>query len=308
MSSRALRRAAERKAQKLAATTLKTANIEAPANKTLTATATAGDGHQPPSFDWLDKDLFTEPASNDQISDARLTANRANSQLSTGPRTPEGKAKSSMNAVKTGLTGRTVLLPSDDTLVYQQHLDRLLAHLSPATDTEKSLVQTIADTEWRLLRIAPLEASIYAIARLELADQFPNESDPANREALILGKIFMSYRKDLSNLALQERRLRNQRKADMAELQQLQEARAEKIREHARWRRAEELRLVQIVIRCAQQNVEFDPANFGFDFSLEEYSHYDLLNNAQYELTKECLDRDEVLADYRATRKEPEAA
>jgi hypothetical protein len=32
---------------------------------------------------------------------------RANSQHSTGPRSDEGKAKSSLNAIKTGLTGRT---------------------------------------------------------------------------------------------------------------------------------------------------------------------------------------------------------
>src|SRR5579863_5462974 len=46
---------------------------------------------------------------------SRLTlANRQNSLLSTGPKTPEGKAASSRNALKTGLTGRTVLLPGDD--------------------------------------------------------------------------------------------------------------------------------------------------------------------------------------------------
>ena len=38
------------------------------------------------------------------VKDARLTANQANAQLSTGPKTPEGKAKSCLNAVKTGLT------------------------------------------------------------------------------------------------------------------------------------------------------------------------------------------------------------
>ncbi|MBV9938821.1 MAG: hypothetical protein JO150_09975 [Acidobacteriaceae bacterium] len=43
------------------------------------------------------------------VSERRLAANRANAQWSTGPQTPEGKAKSSLNAVKTGLTGRTVL-------------------------------------------------------------------------------------------------------------------------------------------------------------------------------------------------------
>jgi hypothetical protein len=38
------------------------------------------------------------------ISTSQLAASRANSQLSTGAKTPEGKAKSCLNAVKTGLT------------------------------------------------------------------------------------------------------------------------------------------------------------------------------------------------------------
>ena len=46
------------------------------------------------------------------LSERRLAVNRANAQLSAGPRTPEGKAKSSLNAVKTGLCGRTVLWPT----------------------------------------------------------------------------------------------------------------------------------------------------------------------------------------------------
>jgi len=100
------------------------------------------------------------------------------------PTSPEGKAKSSLNAVKTGLTGRTVLLCTDNAAVYQQHLDRLITQYQPATHQEKALVQAIGDTEWRLLRIAPLEAGIYAIGRRELADQFADEQDATNREAL----------------------------------------------------------------------------------------------------------------------------
>ena len=49
----------------------------------------------------------------------RLAANRANAQLSTGPTSLAGKAKSSLNAVKTGLTGRTVLLPTEDAVLYE---------------------------------------------------------------------------------------------------------------------------------------------------------------------------------------------
>ena len=56
------------------------------------------------------------------ISPARLAANRANAQRSTGPTSPTGKATSSKNALKTALTGRTVLLPEDDAERYERHL------------------------------------------------------------------------------------------------------------------------------------------------------------------------------------------
>src|SRR3954452_16457204 len=115
----------------------------------------------------------------------RLAANRANALLSTGPQTPEGKAKSSLNAVKTGLTGRTVLLPSDDAAAYEAHVARFLAEYQPANENEQALVQFIADTDWRLLRIPALEMGIYAVGRLELASNFQEVEDPQARAALI---------------------------------------------------------------------------------------------------------------------------
>jgi hypothetical protein len=287
MPNRAERRAAERAAQKLAVN----------AGKTMSAAVGGADQAPIPSVN-------TEAPS-----DARLAANRANAQHSTGPRTEEGKAKSSMNAVKTGLTGRTVLLPTDDVLAYERHVARLMADLSPATDTESHLVQNIADTEWRLLRIPQLEASIYAIGRLELADQFPaHASEPANRDALILGRIFLAYRKDLTNLALQERRLRNQRKDDLAELGAIQQARADELAQRARRRTAELLRIPQLKQECWRKGLAFDPATLGFDFSLAEYNHYEQRNEAHYEVFGACLDFDEVLTAYRASRKESKAA
>ena len=59
-----------------------------------------------------------------------------------------------MNAVKTGLTGRTVVLPNDDIHAYYDHLDRHFLKFAPATDDEKALAQSISDTEWRLLTIS----------------------------------------------------------------------------------------------------------------------------------------------------------
>ena len=44
-------------------------------------------------------------------SSAQLAANAANAQHSTGPRTSEGKNRSSQNASKHGLTAREVVIP-----------------------------------------------------------------------------------------------------------------------------------------------------------------------------------------------------
>ena len=108
---------------------------------------------------------------------AQIAANQANALLSTGPTSAAGKAKSSLNAVKTGLTGRTVLLPSEDAALYEQHVTRFMQQYEPVGDEEQTLVQSLADTQWRLLRIPSLEAGIYALGRLEFAELFASEDE-----------------------------------------------------------------------------------------------------------------------------------
>ncbi len=117
------------------------------------------------------------------ISPQRLAANRANAQLSTGPASAAGKAKSSLNAVKTGLTGRTVLLPSEDAEAYETHLLQYLEEFQPVGIRETQLVQNLADTQWRLDRIPSLENGIFALGRRRYADQF---ADPHLLDAHIL--------------------------------------------------------------------------------------------------------------------------
>jgi hypothetical protein len=134
-----------------------------------------------------------------------------------------------MNAIKTGLTGRTVLLPSDDTEAYCQHLAAYETEFQPVGLRERELVQSLADLRWRLQRIPGLEMAIYARGRDEFAVQF-EELDPAVRSARIDLETFIHYEKPLRNLQLQEGRLRRHREKDLAELRQLQEERRQRER------------------------------------------------------------------------------
>ena len=195
---------------------------------------------------------------------AQIAANQKNAQLSSGPTSPAGKAKSSLNAVKSGLTGRTVLLPSEDAALYQAHVAEFIKHYAPVGDEECKLVQSLADTEWRLLRIPSLEMGIYAIGRLEFAGLF-SDQDEAVRKHLIEAQVFLAYQRQLNNLSIQESRLRRQREKDTAALRELQEKRQQQT--EARLDAA-----VRQYIRFTKENpqTEFNPAQFGFDFSLAE--------------------------------------
>jgi len=159
------------------------------------------------------------------LSERRLAANRANAQLSTGPTTPEGKAKSSLNAVKTGLTGRTVLLPSDDAEAYEAHLLRYVDRFAPVGERETELVQSLADTQWRLDRIPGLEFGLFALGRKRYAELFEEIENPQVRAALLDAHIFTVEGKHFSNLHRQEARLRRQYGQDLQELKALQRQR-----------------------------------------------------------------------------------
>ena len=197
---------------------------------------------------------------------AQLAANLANAQASTGPKSEEGKKRSSLNALKTGLTGRTVLMPGDDAKAYQDHVCRFIDEFEPANAREEELVESLADTRWRLLRIPALEANIYALGQLEFAEKFSIEAGPV-AAGLIQAHTFLTYQKQFNNLAIQEARLCRRFEKEIAELKQLQAERFDRER-----RELDEA--ARLYLAAKQENKPFDPAEFGFDFSTEEIEHH----------------------------------
>jgi hypothetical protein len=88
----------------------------------------------------------------------RAAVNRANARRSTGPRTESGKQRSSLNAVKHGLTAQTAVLPSEDLAAFNRHVQQFLNEHRPATETQ--IVHELANIAWRQNRVPLLDASL----------------------------------------------------------------------------------------------------------------------------------------------------
>jgi len=211
---------------------------------------------------------------------AQIAANEKNAQLSAGPTSQAGKAKSSLNAVKSGLTGRTVLLPSDDVAEYEHHLAAYAEEFAPVGLVETNLVQSIADTDWRLRRIPALESALFAKGRIEFAEQF-NEQDLAARLHLIDAHTFLAYEKQIRNLQLQEARLARRREKEIAELRRLQADRTARCaaQQHLLATLVPVAHAQEPRIRKQQQEI---PAN-GFVFSTSEIEHTMLPHDRYHE-------------------------
>ena len=97
-----------------------------------------------------------------EISQKQLEANRRNAQLSTGPKTAQGKRRVRWNALKHGLLARSVVVTSSDCFEYRSQfrtlLSRLHQELRPVGILEEMLVEKIAVAYWRLRRAVRAEA------------------------------------------------------------------------------------------------------------------------------------------------------
>src|ERR1700681_2030256 len=94
-------------------------------------------------------------------SDARSEAARRNGAKSNGPKTPEGKAISSMNALRHGLTAKAILLTNENPEAYTKLADAYYEKFQPADDVERDLVDTMVISKWRQRRDWSNEAALF---------------------------------------------------------------------------------------------------------------------------------------------------
>jgi len=103
-----------------------------------------------------------------KMSPEQIDANRRNAQKSTGPRTPEGRAVSKMNALKHGILSKQVLVRGVNMKESNRELtalhERFWQELNPVGPVEEMLVDQIVTTHWRLRRTLTAESGEIALS------------------------------------------------------------------------------------------------------------------------------------------------
>ncbi len=118
------------------------------------------------------------------VSEARISANRANALRSTGPRTDERKARSRANSLQHGMTGAGVVLPDGDPAEVERRFTAFRSELAPRGEIQTALVRRAALLSVRLDRSADHEAAAIS-SRVRHAEADFDEAREDEADALM---------------------------------------------------------------------------------------------------------------------------
>jgi hypothetical protein len=122
-------------------------------------------------------------------SPARSEANRRNSQLSTGPRSAEGKEKSRRNGLKHGLTGAGIVVLEEDAGEVERRKGELQAELAPQSAIGRVMVRRMATLSVRMERSSRREEAAIELRVRHAAEDFDQARlDEADRLLELLGE------------------------------------------------------------------------------------------------------------------------
>jgi hypothetical protein len=135
-------------------------------------------------------------------SQKQLLANRLNAKKSTGPRSVEGKARASMNALKTGIDARSQTIPGEPISQLEELTDDYYQRFCPTTPEQRLLVDTLVDCEWLLRRFRRVEGQMWEnpIFEITFAKAFRDDSDHFARLQRRIDATQRNYRNALHEL------------------------------------------------------------------------------------------------------------
>jgi len=172
-----------------------------------------------------------------------------------GPRTPEGKRRSSLNACKTMITSKVHLCTPEEQPAYDAHMAAYKEAYSPMGILETELVDELSKNKWRLKKTASAEASLFSASYIDLSDDI-DTGNPTVDSCLVEGKVWKEHGPTLVLISVYETRLRRAVEKDTARLEAMQARR----REAYKLAQNEAIRLAQL---AASEDKDYDP---GDDF------------------------------------------
>ncbi len=192
----------------------------------------------------------------------RAAVNKANAQKSTGPRSDAGKQRSKLNALRHGLTGHTIVLPTEDLSAYQRHSQSFLDECRPKGAVETQLVQSLLDTSWQLNRASAVETNLFALGITEAHDRI-RATHPQAEDALAMALTYRENDRAFANISIYRQRLTRQFERTLNQLRQIQAER--RANEEAQLHKA-----AKILKMHKADHIPYLPAEDGFVFSNAE--------------------------------------
>jgi hypothetical protein len=119
-----------------------------------------------------------------QLSAAQLAARRANAKLSTGPRTPEGKAIAALNSVSHGLCSHAAVLPGESVEEFQATLEGWVHELKPVDAYERELVYNMVCASIAIARVRKADNAAVSARVLAAGDKW-DDARAASLKALV---------------------------------------------------------------------------------------------------------------------------
>jgi hypothetical protein len=174
------------------------------------------------------------------------------------PRTEAGKQRSSLNALRHGLTGQTVVLPTEDHSAYQRHSQSFLDEHQPKGATETQLVQSLIDTSWRQNRAAAVETNLFSLGITEMEDSIQAKHQDAET-ALAIALAFLEHKRAFSQISIYSHRLAGQSGRTLELLHKIQDER--------RGRERHQLDDAAKLLKMHKEDgLSYNPAEDGFVF------------------------------------------
>jgi hypothetical protein len=138
----------------------------------------------------------------------KSAANAANARYSTGPTSARGKARSSQNAVKHGLTAAKPVIPPERKQDFDQLEAELREEISPQSAIERTAFDQLVYAAWKQQLIREHEARLLAEGPEALADEaIARTLDRLQRYGAAADRAWYRALKELRNLQT-ERTLR----------------------------------------------------------------------------------------------------